>query len=239
MNAGIFIKSYKGDAPWLEYCLKSIKKFCKSYGQVLVASEDKEIGQIADYHGAIFRPVNKFTGDGYIHQQVIKLIADHFFHPSTEYIVYWDSDCMAIREHTPEFWFKDGKPIMMVTPYSSLPAPPAMPWKSVTEEIMKFECPFETMRRHPMVIPRGLLPEIREYLTTIHRKKWSDYLLSRPYRSCSEFNMIGSYILKFHPEIVTVVNTDKDPLPPNALKQFWSWGGITPKIKTEIEGILK
>ena len=39
-NVDIFIKTYHKDFIWLEYCIKSIKKFCKGFRDVVIVSDD-------------------------------------------------------------------------------------------------------------------------------------------------------------------------------------------------------
>jgi hypothetical protein len=51
-------------------------------------------------------------------------------------------------------------------------------------------------------------------------------------------NALGAFIDRFESDRYFITDTEVW-MPPSVARQFWSWGGITPEIKSEIEGMLK
>jgi hypothetical protein len=93
---------------------------------------------------------------------VVKLDADKY--TDADFICYLDSDTIFTRPVTPELFFRDGKIAWMITPYEKVQTP----WQPIVEKFLKRPVPFETMRRHPMVIPRWLLAELRAFCEREH-----------------------------------------------------------------------
>lgn len=56
-------------------------------------------------------------------------------------------------------------------------------------------------------------------------------------RAFSEFNFIGAFIDRYEKEKYSILDVREETIPTCA-KQFWSWGGITPEVKAEIEQML-
>lgn len=171
-----------------------------------------------------------------MHQQTTKMLAHYY--STGDNIMFVDSDCVFERETTPELLCPTGKPDLLVTPYAQLGN--SVPWKPITEKALGFECEFETMRRLPITVPSTALAEVEAYM----RAKWNvndvgAYIMRQPGREFSEFNVIGSYILKHMPNAVRVVDTTRCQIPEPIVLQSWSWGGITPDIRLIIEEILK
>jgi hypothetical protein len=233
----IFIRTFKNDAQWLVYCLRSIKKFCTGYSEVVLAcpKEDMAVIQqvVAPYRHRVV-PVENDPAKGYLEQQVTKLCADQF--TDAEYILMTDSDCLFIVPNTPLSWFTNGRIVHLITPWAALEGGGAMVWRKPTEAALGYPCEYETMRRHPFVFPRSVIANCRKWIENRHRKPIREYVLSTG--GFSEFNSLASYAMSREPQWFTFVNTTNNPLPPEIVKQFWSWGGITPEVKHRMDAIL-
>lgn len=236
----LFIRTYRGDAAWLSYLLRSIKKFCSGYHEILVAyprSDAAILEPLIDSRnvtGLRKVVVDDDAGTGYMAQQYTKMTAD--IHSTADYIAFLDSDCLCTVPNNPQTWMEGDKIRYLITPYEILGI--TVPWKPITEKALKFECKFETMRRHPCVFPREVITHCREYMEQIHGKPLRDYISEQPHGSFSEFNVMGSYALQKESEKFMFLDTTKNPLPPEVIKQRWSYGGLTPLIFEENERIL-
>lgn len=237
MTTDIFIRSYQRDFPWLAYCLKSINKFCSGFGNIIVVVPEQDRKAIEGFNltrEKVFY-VKETGRDQYLGQQISKVYADQY--SQADFCLFTDSDTCFNVPTTPASFFFDDKPVMLITPYHELGK--AVPWKPITEKALKFECPFETMRRLPWIYPRTLLPLFREYMQKIHGKPVEEYIMEQPHHAFSEFNAMGSFAHQFHPDAFHYIETNKQALPPTVLKQNWSWGGITPEIRKELEEITR
>lgn len=237
MKMDFFTRTYRGDSQWLSYLMRSIPKFCSGYNEFVVVcpkSDRDIIYQVTRPYDVRLEATEDDIGRGYLEQQYSKMIADTFC--EGDYIGFVDSDCMFVLPNTPDSWFENGKIRYLVTPYAELGN--AVPWRKFTEAALGFECPFETMRRHPCVFPRGVIANCRTYMVLRHHKPLRNYILEQGGNSFSEFNVMGSYALQVEPDRFQFIDTTESPLPPKIVEQRWSYGGLTDKIKAENERIL-
>lgn len=65
-----------------------------------------------------------------------------------------------------------------------------------------------------------------------------EYILSRPPRGFSEFNVLGAYAYKNERESFHWEEVDKEQPGQAFCRWYWSWGGLTGEIQAEIEAIL-
>lgn len=238
----MFIRTYRNDISWLSYLLRSIKKFCSDYHEFIVACPISDLHHIGNLLYVLRLDIPNMRivvtenddGNGYMGQQFDKMNADTY--SDADYIGYVDSDCIFTTPNTPNTWFVGNKIQYLITPYEVLGN--TVPWKGITEKALKFDCPFETMRRHPCVYPKDVIKHCREYIEKLHGKSLRTYIMEQPTGQFSEFNAMGSYALKMEPENFLFVDTTKNPLPPEILKQRWSYGGVTSDIAAENEKIL-
>lgn len=236
MKTSIFIRSYHKDFDWLAYCLASIRKYCRGFEETVIVVPADSIRQLKQFQlkgEKTFSCVNH--PNGYLHQQVTKLYADTYV--KGDYILFVDSDCVFTQEVTPETYFSDGKPVMLITPYSELGA--SVPWQPITEKALGFPCPFETMRRIPWICRKDLLEQVRIHMANLHDCAANEYVMAQPNRAFSEFNVLGSYALThYSPEYYKFLDTTKEPLPPLTAIQHWSWGGISDQLRDELKRII-
>jgi hypothetical protein len=232
----IFIRTFKKDAAWLDWSLRSINKFCKGYRNVIIIcpNEDQDsIRPIAKFHGYEVQGVHNNPAFGYLEQQVTKLCADQF--SKADYFLFVDSDCFFLKPNTPADWFKDGKIVHLITPWANVGD--AVMWKETTGKALGWAVQFETMRRLPLLIPSSVIKNCREYIERRHGKPIRDYVLEQ--EKLSEFNCIGSFAMKHQPGEFIFLDTTKNPLPEAIAVQRWSWGGLTEQIKIEMKKALE
>ncbi len=232
--ADIFIRTYPADYPWLAYCLKSIQKFCTGFRKTWIISTAAAGLPIDSFPNLEWKVMNEETEDGYLAQQIHKLYADVILDYEADYILFMDSDTLFTTPVTPATFFTSNKPTWYMTPYDKIETP----WKPIVEKFMQKPVEYEFMRRHPMVVPRWLFPRLREYCHAKHGRIISEYIKNQPYREFSEFNALGAFAYEKYRDKFAWVNTEEVRMPPAVVRQFFSWGGITEEVKSEIDTIL-
>lgn len=231
MTCDIFIKSYPKDYEWLSYCLRSIQRFANGFRNVIVVTS----GDPPPTGTAEIVHYIKESGDGYMTQQLVKLHADYF--TDADFVVFMDSDTIFTRPVTPQDLIVDWKPITYFTPYASLEEKDRV-WHLATSLALLEVVENEFMRRHPFVIPRGLLSELRSCFWKTHGKSVEAYVRDLGNRNFSEFNAIGAYCFKYHHDKFHWINTD-ERLDPAFVHQSWSWSELTPEIRADLERALQ
>ena len=235
MRKTIFIRSYHRDLEWLKFCLRSIKKFVTGCDRVVVVVPH---GDLPAFRAAGVDAVGTTESlGGYLQQQVDKIYADVYCGGDDTWIYFFDSDCVVTAPFDLKTLFNaDGKPIILHTPYAVLGN--AVPWQKPTEDALGFQCTEETMRRHPATYRGSELRAFREWFRHNRAQTIDDFARAVKGNAFSEFNVLGSWMWRFHHGTRDWLNTEHDPIDKLPLKQFWSWGGVTPEIRAEIEKIL-
>ena len=167
--------------------------------------------------------------DDYIGQQYDKLTCDHFCNAT--YILILDSDCILDKPLRAEDLFFGGKPVWL---YEAVPEGDS-PWPDIVQEAIGWRMKYDFMRRHPFVVSRQSLVAFRAFMFNRHNEALNVWLKKRPYREFSEFNSFGAWAYDNYHDHFSWMSPEEFP---TFLKQFWSWGGITPEIKVIIENIL-
>lgn len=230
MKTAIVIRSYEKDFPWLVYCLRSIAKFASGFSEIVVVVPD---GQNPPT-GTNERVVHVFDGQpGYLCQQRDKLKADLF--TDADFILHLDSDMILTAPVTPEFFFKKGKPVWTVTPWSVLGGEEKKAWYHVMAKALQ-ECPpYEFMRKCAIIAPRELYGEFRAHLEKLHGIEMTAYVMNQPGHEFSEYNCLGFYAWLYHRDKFHWHDTTIDGVPKWPFEQRWSWSGLTNKERNEIE----
>lgn len=236
MTTDIFIRTYAGDAAWLEYSLRAVQKFCTGFSNLaVVCPEDSSdtIRPLADRYGANFATCPKLHTDDYIGQQATKMHADKW--SDAEAICFVDSDVIFLGPATPGDLIDNGKISMLKTAYNTIDTP----WQGVTEAAVGFQVEWEYMRRFPLTFPRELLPASRRHIEQTHGKDFDHFIRDIRGRHFSEFNVLGALSERLMPGAIDWRDTAQGNLPPLLSKQFWSWGGLNEEIKNQLETLLQ
>lgn len=233
----IFIRSYRGDVPWLNYCLRSIKKYSYGFHEVVIALPigDESHFDKFDFLGykVVWVEPNKCTG--YLDQQITKTNADLYC--DGDEILFIDSDCVATTVFSPNDFKESGKPVQLIRHWSECGT--AIIWKLITQKALGIEPPFEHMAVMPLIYSRHTLPLLRDYVQSTHFKTLAEYICEQPHSHFSEFNLMGSFAIRFTPQLydwrIADIQNDKYF---RGIKQYWSHGGLTDEIRSEIESFL-
>lgn len=231
MSYSIFIKTWKDDVKWLPFVLESINKYAIGYSSIVIACDrscQEAVKAIPSIVGFAKLVIVEDWENGYIQQQWVKLNADTFVR--SDYVLFVDSDCVFYRTFSEQNFMRDGKPVLLKTRYGNLEG--AEVWKSITSSFVGFDVEYEYMRRLPWMYRTDSLTAFKQtYPHTF------GHLSSLTTRDFSEFNALGAFIDKFESDLYYVSDTEVW-VPEPVAKQYWSWGGITPEIQTEINKFL-
>ena len=239
MAYDIFIRSYYKDLEWLGYCLASIDRFCSGFRSVIVVvpqaswSRLRELGHVAS--NVRFDVCDNYRDD-YLGQQVTKLHAD--LYTDADLICHVDSDCIFARPFSPADLLHESRCRILMRPIESLGH--LRPWQRPTETFLGWKILYDFMQHPPFTFPRRIYAEIRNHVLRVHSIDLPRYITSQPPRGFSEFNVLGAYAYERHRDWFTWVDVTADISREYAARcqWYWSWGGLTPKIRQEIEIVL-
>lgn len=229
MTVDIFIRTYSKDLKWLEHALRSIHKHVTGFRRIVIAIPDAT--PLAHLTQETVVQVEDLP-DGYIGQQFTKMNA-HLYTDS-DAVVFWDSDVIACEPVDVSEWFKDKKPIIYKTRYSTIQCP----WQPITEKAVGLPVEWEYMRRMPLVYFTDTLRACVAHVEQVHGMSLRDYLKIQPHRAFSEFNVMGAYAERFEADKYAFIDTDSVTMPRNKVHQFWSWSGLDAKDLEQIKGYI-
>lgn len=239
MTTSIFIRSYRADRFWLEYCLRSVKKFCKGFSEVVVClpiGDEPHFDQY-NFRGARQVWVQDPDCHGYLSQQAAKIEADS--HCASDFILYLDSDCFVTSEMRPEMFMENEKPIQLLRHWGALDDN-SKQWNGITESIIGFSPVFEHMPCHPMVFDRRTLELLRQVIENTHKKPLREFIKTIKENRMSEFNALGAVAHRFQPFLYSwrIADPANDRYP-RIITQRWSYqeGGVD-RHRAEYEKIL-
>jgi len=236
MNHEIIIRTYYKDSEWLEFCLRSLEKYCCKYCLVTVAcpSDSAEsIKPIAKKYKADFFECEKINEDDYIGQMATKMFYDEI--SGADVIHHVDSDMVFSRHWNPQLMVNmDGNVIIGKQEYDQLQSP----WRPIVEKLVGFEVKWEYNRIFPSAYPRWLYVETRNHLEKVAGKTMKQILKEVTNREFSECNVLGAVGEKLFADKLDFRDITRDEIPERVCACYWSWGGITPEVRIRIERAL-
>lgn len=233
----IFIRTYRADIKWLEYCLKSIHKNLTGWDEIVICIPTGQ-EHLLNHLTAERIVLSSIYNDDYIGQQISKLEA--YKHCKGDYILFVDSDLVFYEGADVNDYFIDNKPVILFDKYENVGE--AICWKPIVEKLFKGPVDKEFMRRLPLLYHKSTLENF-----AIHFPYIENYAVSQPHRSFSEFNILGFFAWKHHQEdykfIEAKFTTGSDTnemelLPKNKAYQGWSWSGLTDEDKKILDEVI-
>lgn len=245
----ILIVTYRKDAPWLEYCLRSIRRFCTGFSGITVAYPSTDYQFFKK-----MRPKYDFTpylydeapGRGMIQHMAMMALADTIVPKGTEYVFHLDSDCIYKIATTPANYFIGGKPVMLKRTYASLVDDKGVisdcaQWRGPTAIQIGFDPEWYTMCRHPNIFPIGFYKPYREHIEKVQSMPFMRYMLegknSFP-QDRMDWTAMGAWAHKFMQDQFHWIDIGVHPAPADRQKTYWSHSGVTPEHAKEMEGFL-
>jgi hypothetical protein len=232
----VFIRSYRKDLEWLRWCLASIERWCSGFAEIVVVVPESSWAwarrEGLPAAGARFERCPDVRDD-YLGQQVTKLLADTY--TDADYVVHVDSDCVFRRPTRPADLIAGDRPLVHHCAAELLGR--HRPWQRPTERFLGWPLARDYMRHPPFTFPRWLYAELRELCHARHGVDVERYVLAQPFREFSEFNALAAFAHRFHADRFEWIDVGADGVPDPACVWYWSWGGVTPAIRREIEAL--
>lgn len=234
MSAAIFIRSFIKDYEFLFYCLRSIHKFASGFSEIIIAVPEGQQGPLS--HLTAETVITVHDGQpGYLAQMDSKLHAD--LHTKSEFILHCDSDVYLTRPITPQTFMEGDKARWLMTPWSEC-HDARKAWFGVMATCLR-ECPtHDFMRRNTIMVPRWAYGAFREFIQQEHGVTLTHYVMNRPAHEFSEYDCLGFYLWLHHRDKIAWHDTSVMGVPPANEIQHWSYGGLTPEIRQEMEAAL-
>lgn len=224
----IFIRTFKRDIVWLDYCLQSIHKNLKGWDEIIICIPENQKHHLIHVKDAkiILSPV---FNDDYIGQQISKLLA--YQHAAHNYILFVDSDLVFLPEANVSDLLREDLPIIGKERYSQPKYPAVRKWQPVVEKLFgeKPEWEYMGLNASSRLYHRSTLAAFHQHFPSI-----VDYAQCQPKHKFSEFNFLGFFAEKFEPKKYCFIDIHDEKVPAIKARQFWSWGGITPEIEAEL-----
>ena len=231
MSAAIFIKTWRDDMKWMPYAIESIRRFASGFEEIVIAADSSCYEESVSLYGSEARVVQcQEWANGYVQQQAVKLDAGRLVGMRHEYVLFVDSDCVFHTPFSPESFMRDGLPVLMKTPYGDLGGAEA--WRSITSDAVGFDVEFEYMRRLPWMYRTSSLVNFSVKYQSLVKS-----LSQMTTRDFSEFNALGAYIDRFESDHYFITDT-REWVPDAVAHQFWSWGGITEEVASQIRSFI-
>lgn len=235
LKTSIFLCSYRRDFPYLEWCLRSIKKFAQGFCEVVIVVPDGQVGeceQIASAAGQNVRVESEpeWPGMGMI-QHMNQIFHADLFCIDADYVLHTDSDCIFTGPVSPRDYFEGAKPVLWHAPYDIVcrEVPQLRAWQHGAEMALGFRPTEETMRRHPAVHYAKTYRRTRQCIEA-HCGSSCEFFMRKQKnaypQSLSEFNVLGAVAWRYFHDEYHWVSTAKH-LPKNdKLFQAWSHSPI-------------
>lgn len=204
----ILYVTFARDLEWTRFSLESIRKYGSGFSGIKIVVPTWDVDKFLQFERystpecpVLIKNFLEYPGKGFVHHLAMKCYGDVFC-PNADYILHMDPDCLFNESVSPQDYIKNGNPTIVAEPYSVVAQyfPGRFHWKSVTEEALKFDCPYETMCCHPSVYRKETYRGLRDYIESIHITPFTDFVIKQKNSfpmGFGEFNTIGSYALKF------------------------------------------
>lgn len=246
--------TFARDHDFLEKSLLSVKKYARGFCGVTIVVPTRDIDLFLHFERDIqipecpilVRTFLEMPEKGFVHHLAMKCYADVFRQDCT-HTLHMDPDCLFTSPVTPQDYFVEGKPVLLVEPYEAIRRAGhegRYNWKKVTEEAVKFNCDYETMCRHPAVHHNWIYKEVRSHIESRHQTPFIDFVIKQKNsypQGFGEFNTMGAYVMEFRKDKYHIIDRGYDAEkndPPARLKQMWSYHGVHGSSKAEIDQIL-
>lgn len=252
----VLIISYSKDFQWLVLALRCALKHLSGFKGITVAHPNHEaslFSTLRDQFDVKLCGYDEVPGKGHVNHMAMMASADTFLTRDTKYFLTTDSDGMFHTPSAPENFAWQDKPYWIIRSWDSLisedPHHPGnkvisdnMQWRGPTAAQLGFDPPVFSMCMNVQLMPLDLLASYRKHIESVHGKNFLTYMVEGrnefpPDRM--DFTALGAFFYKYHHDRFHWFDTSAPPYPKDRKKAYWSWGGITPDIRAEIEGFLK
>jgi glycosyltransferase involved in cell wall biosynthesis len=225
----IFIRTYKRDIAWLDFCLQSIHRNLKGWDEIVVGVPEGQEDHLRFLESERKVSCPRFRED-YVGQQVAKLQAHR--HVRGDFVFFVDSDVIFLPGADVRDFFEDGMPLIGKASYAALArrGEPAVKWQAAVANLFGEKPVWEYMRS------QGSRLYHTDTLRALAARfpKLEEYARGVPKRLFSEFNILGYFTEKHEADRYRFTDTDAKPMRPACARQFWTVDGLTPANLAEL-----
>lgn len=235
MKISLLMVSYRKDAAFAEYAMRSCKKFATGFYEyiVVVPHEDVEIFEQAAFGTEfIVKGFDERNGKGMLHHMAVILEGD-LWCPGADGILVLDSDCLFTAPITPAEYMNGSRPVICRERFEDFKRySERYSWKECVRNATGIDPEWETMVRFPMIHLPALLKFTRELITKHTGMDWKEYVLSGRNvfpQQFAEFPTLGAIAIQHFNELYHFVDWrvgEPCDMPPMTIKQLWSHGGL-------------
>ena len=231
-KVSIYIRTYKRDIAWLDFCLQSIHRNLRGWDEIVVGVPEGQEDHLRFLESERKVSCPRFRED-YVGQQVAKLQAHR--HVRGDYVLFVDSDVVFLPGADVRDFLEDGKPLIEKVRYTTLArlGEAAVKWQAAVENLFGEQPEWEYMRSHgsrlyhtdTLRALEARFPDLEAYARGV------------PKRLFSEFNLLGYFAEKYEPGRYRFADTDVTPMRAPCSRQFWTVDGITPATLAELAAL--
>lgn len=252
-HVSILIVSFALDQPWLHQCLRSVNRYARGFAGVHVVYPDRDdsvMRPTVEHFGGVAHPYSEpLPPLGHLSQNAAKCRADVWTGNPPErlahlgihsHVTHLDSDCILTGDLFPEMLLDGERSRLIRRRWADADA--AQKWKEPTDRALGWSTEWETMAGVPLTFHVKTYAAMRHYMRQLHGRPFQDYVLAQkptwPSGFC-EFNALGNFASKFHPELYHWVTIPNEPPPRYPIRQLWSHCGVTEDYQRWIDEVLE
>ncbi len=231
-KVSIFIRTYKRDVAWLDFCLQSIHANLKGWDEIVVAVPEGQEGHLSHLGSERRVTTPRFLED-YVGQQVAKLQAHR--HVTGDYVFFVDSDVVFLPGSDVRAFLDGDRPIVGKRLYASLAreGSASLKWQEVVADFFGATPEWEYMRGHGCRLYRtATLKALADEFPGLE-----GYARGVPRRRFSEFNLLGYFAESREPDRYRFIDEETGKLPDSRSRQFWTIDGLTPGTLAELAAL--
>ena len=231
-RVSIYIRTYKRDIAWLDFCLQSIHRNLRGWDEIVVGVPEGQEDHLRFLESERKVSCPRFRED-YVGQQVAKLQAHR--HVRGDYVLFVDSDVVFLPGADVRDFLDGDKPVIGKARYEALArrGEAAVKWQAAVERLFGEKPEWEYMRSHgsrlyhtdTLRALEARFPDLEAYAHGV------------PKRLFSEFNLLGYFAEKYEPGRYRFADTDVTPMRAPCSRQFWTVDGITPATLAELAAL--
>ena len=236
-KVSIFIRTYKRDVAWLDFCLQSIHANLKGWDEIVVAVPEGQASHLR-FLGAERAVTTPRFAEDYVGQQVAKLQAHR--HVTGDYVLFVDSDVVFLPGADVRDYLDGDRPRVLTRPWpASFQSPDealatnvSFLRKSFADRLLGATMPLSYMQGHGVRLFRRSTLEAFDH--RFPRLEADAQKLSR--KVFSEYELLGFFAHLTEREAYSFVDA-LQATPLHHTRQFWTIDGITPETLSELAGL--
>ena len=232
-KVSLFIRTYKRDIAWLDFCLQSIHRNLKGWDEIVVCIPEGQEHHLRHAEGVRIVTSPTYPND-YVGQQVSKLLCHQYV--AGDLILIVDSDLIFLPGASVADYMKGGKPLIMTRRWPTPPDKLTLKWQPIIAKLLGETPPCSFMQGHGARLFR------KSTLEAFSRRfpEIDGYARQQPRKEFSEFQFLGFFIHLNERADYHLVELSENPVPTYHTRQYWNVDGITEEVLAEMarEGLF-